>query len=197
MSSNVENLQEEDVMLKKNKKSFSNFIKTVLVIIVLVLIGDFAILLMLNKLGQVNINNHISDIPVLNFFTNDLDTVDEKQVLINELTAEVEDLKEQLKNEEIESTTLDTDNGNLRKEIQTLKEKIAKMESSEEDRYKLADYYSKMKPKAAAEAMNQVEPDLAVQIFLKMQDEAVAAIMQNMLPEKVAEVSKTYEKLKK
>lgn len=36
---------EDDVMLKKNKKSFSKIIKTALLIIVLVLIADFAILL--------------------------------------------------------------------------------------------------------------------------------------------------------
>lgn len=187
---------EDDVMLKKNKKSFSKIIKTALLIIVLVLIADFAILLMLNKIGQVNINEHIENVPLLNFFTNTQDTIDKDKVLIDELTSERNDLQEQIKIKDTDTTKLSADNDALRKEIQQLKEQINKLQAEEEEEYKLADYYTSMKPKAAAQALNEVNPTLAIKIFSKMKDGDVGTIMQYMLPDKVAAISKTYEKQK-
>lgn len=187
---------EDDVMLKKNKKSFSKIIKTALLIIVLVLIADFAILLMLNKIGQVNINEHIENVPLLNFFTNTQDTIDKDKVLIDELTSERNDLQEQIKIKDTDTTKLSADNDALRKEIQQLKEQINKLQAEEEEEYKLSDYYTSMKPKAAAQALNEVNPTLAIKIFSKMKDGDVGTIMQYMLPDKVAAISKTYEKQK-
>lgn len=193
----VENEKEvEDVMLKKNKKSFSKIIKTALLMIILVLIADFAILLMLNKIGQVNINRHIQDIPLLNVFTNTQDTIDPDKELISELTAERDNLSQLVKSNESELSKALADNEALKKELQTLKEHIEKLENTESDEYKLADYYSKMKPKAAAEALNEVNATVAIRIFEKMKDSEVGAIMQNMLPEKVAAISKVYDKSK-
>lgn len=187
---------EEDVMLKKNKKSFGKIIKTTFFIIVLVLIADFAILLMLNKIGQVDINEHIENVPLINFFTNTEDTIDKDKVLIEELTAEKNDLLQQVKLKETDITKLSADNDALNKEIQLLKEQVSKLQEEDEEEYKLADYYTSMKPKAAANALNEVEPTLAIKIFTKMKDSDVGTIMQYMLPEKVAEISKTYEKQK-
>lgn len=195
VNNDIDNINEEDIMIKKNKKSLGKILKTSVIIIVLVLIADFAILLMLNKFGQININHHIQDIPLINFFTNTQDTIDQDKILIEKLTSENNDLIQQVKNNESDNVKLIADNDALKKEIQALREQLDKMLAQEEEEYKLADYYSKMKPKAAAEALNSVKANLAIKIFSKMKDGDVGAIMQNMIPEKVAAISKAYDKL--
>lgn len=188
-------LDEEDILLKKNKGGFAKFLKSAFLVIVLVLIADMCILLMLNKIGAVNINNSIKDIPGLNIFVNE-------QVRVDANKKELEDLKNTIKTLEEESAlkdkdiiNLSTENDALSKEIQDLREHILKLEDNKEEVFKLSDYYTKMKPKAAAKSLNEVKPELALEIFSNMKEGTVGEIMQNMDPAKVAKIAETYKKL--
>lgn len=188
-------LDEEDILLKKNKGGFKKFLKNAILVIVLILIADMCILLMLNKIGAVNINNDIKDIPGLNMFVNE-------QVQEDTNKKELEDLKNTIKTLEKESalkdkdiTNLSTENDALTKEIQELREKILKLEDTKEESFKLSDYYTKMKPKAAAKSLNEVKPELALEIFSNMKESTVGEIMQNMDPVKVSKIAETYKNL--
>lgn len=188
-------LDEEDILLKKNKGGFKKFLKSAILVIVLILIADMCILLMLNKIGAVNINNDIKDIPGLNMFVNE-------QVQEDTNKKELEDLKNTIKTLEKESilkdkdiTNLSTENDALTKEIQELREKILKLEDKKDEAFKLSDYYTKMKPKAAAKSLNEVKPELALEIFSNMKESTVGEIMQNMDPVKVAKIAETYKNL--
>ena len=187
----------EDATLKKNKKGFKNAIKTILLIIVLVLIADTCILLALNKIGLIDINKQINSIPVMNMFVNEK-VKEEKEISTeNELSLEIESLKKQIQLKDADISSLTNKNDKLAERNKTLEEQLMKMEQEKNGTEKLIQYYTKMKPKQAAEAFNQLEPKIVIEILNGMSETTAAGILDKMLPEKVAAITEKQKGNKK
>lgn len=187
----------EDATLKKNKKGLKNAIKTILLIIVLVLIADTCILLALNKIGLIDINKQINSIPVMNMFVNEK-VKEEKEISTeNELSLEIESLKKQIQLKDADISSLTNQNDKLAERNKTLEEQLMKMEQEKNGTEKLIQYYTKMKPKQAAEAFNQLEPKIVIEILNGMSETTAAGILDKMLPEKVAAITEKQKGNKK
>lgn len=187
----------EDATLKKNKKGFKNAIKTILLIIVLILIADTCILLALNKIGLIDINKQINSIPVMNMFVNEK-VKEEKEISTeNELSLEIESLKKQIQLKDADISSLTNQNDKLAERNKTLEEQLMKMEQDKNGTEKLIQYYTKMKPKQAAEAFNQLEPQIVIEILNGMPETTAAGILDKMLPEKVAAITEKQKGNKK
>ena len=187
----------EDATLKKNKKGHKNAIKTILLIIVLVLIADTCILLALNKIGLIDINKQINSIPVMNMFVNEK-VKEEKEISTeNELSLEIEYLKKQIQLKDADISSLTNQNDKLAERNKTLEEQLMKMEQEKNGTEKLIQYYTKMKPKQAAEAFNQLEPKIVIEILNGMSETTAAGILDKMLPEKVAAITEKQKGNKK
>ena len=187
----------EDATLKKNKKGLKNAIKTILLIIVLVLIADTCILLALNKIGLIDINKQINSIPVMNMFVNEK-VKEEKEISTeNELSLEIESLKKQIQLKDADISSLTNQNDKLAERNKTLEEQLMKMEQEKNGTEKLIQYYTKMKPTQAAEAFNQLEPKIVIEILNGMSETTAAGILDKMLPEKVAAITEKQKGNKK
>lgn len=187
----------EDATLKKNKKGLKDAIKTILLIIVLVLIADTCILLALNKIGLIDINKQINSIPVMNMFVNEK-VKEEKEISTeNELSLEIESLKKQIQLKDADISSLTNQNDKLAERNKTLEEQLMKMEQEKNGTEKLIQYYTKMKPKQAAEAFNQLEPKIVIEILNGMSETTAAGILDKMLPEKVAAITEKQKGNKK
>lgn len=196
MATDVKN-EIEDATLKKNKKSFKNVLKTIILIIALVLIADTCILLALNKIGVIDINKQIDSIPIMNMFVNK-EVKEENEISTeNELVSEIESLKKQIQLKDADISSLTNQNDKLAEKNKTLEEKLMKLEKENKGTEKLVQYYSKMKPKQAAEAFNQLEPEIVIDILNGMPETTAAGILDKMLPEKVAAITEKQKGNKK
>lgn len=191
-----EDIKTEDAMIKSSKKGVKNFFKTAIIVIILVLIADMCILLGLNRIGVIDINNQIDNIPVINNFVNHKVKEEVEQDKVLDLSIEVEALQKQLQLAEADITILKSENEKLIKENKTLEEEVLKLQSASRDMENLTDYYSKMKPKQAAEALNYIDASIIAEIFAGMKESNVASILDKMDPSKVAEVTKLYKNKK-
>lgn len=189
------NKKENIIPEEPKKKSLKVKIFIGVTILILVLIIDFVILLGLNKFGVININSSIEKIPGLSIFLNENDTEDPDKTKIEELSLEIESLKQELSIEKGNSIKTKTELESIIKENKVLDEKILKLEDKKEKDSDLSKYYSQMKPKAAAGIFNNMDANLAVEIIKEMNETSVSSILQYMDPTKANEITKIYKEL--
>lgn len=191
------NIQIDDAMAAKKNQNTKKAFKTILLVIVLVLIADMCILLGLNKLGVVDINDKIKSIPVVNNFTNEKVILEKEETEIDNLTLETDSLKKQLQLAQADLSAATAEVEVLKKENKLLEEELLKIQNQKEETNKMTIYYSKMKPKQAAQAFNNLDAQICADILEGMSESTAATILDKMDSNKVVEVTKIYNPTKK
>lgn len=198
MSNNEEQntTQIDDAMVAKKDKNFKSILKTVLIVIILVLTADMCILLGLNKLGIVDINKKIEKIPIINNFTNEQVKEQNEVSELQNLTIQIESLEKQLQLSKADLASAVAEVEALAKENKLLEEELLKLEEKKEEDNKMTAYYSKMKPKQAAQAFNNLDAQTCADLLAGMSESTAASILDKMDSSKVVEVTKIYNPVK-
>lgn len=103
---------------------------------------------------------------------------------------ELSELEEELQRQKVELDKRIVQLDEMRGQIaQTLKDRV---EVDQEKVTKLVDLYSNMKPKQAADVINSINEELAVEVLAKMKKKSAAEIMNLLPPDKARVLSEKY-----
>ncbi|BAL82251.1 hypothetical protein SELR_05430 [Selenomonas ruminantium subsp. lactilytica TAM6421] len=177
---------------KKKKKKGSKIVKVLLVLFLLLvlIVGGFALGVYLQLIDTKDANEKLKlyDLPVVGeYFVRPAPSEEEMEKL------PVEDAKPNA-NKDKDLKTSDKDKKDAKKIVIT-KEEIEKQmkqrEAEEKKRVsKLARLYNQMKPKDAAKAMNELDDDMCIAIFQRMDEAVVAKILTAFDEGKTARITR-------
>jgi flagellar protein FlbB len=179
---------DDEVQEKKPKKRhrFMKFL-LMLVLILLLIIGGFALGIYLRLFNAQDAGEKLglSGLPVVGqFFSRPAEQEDMNN-------APVEDVKPE--------PDQDENTQKIKVTRQEIEEQMKKRQEEERKRVsKLAKLYNEMKPKDAAEALDQLDDDLCIEILQKMDQGQAARVLSFFQPSKTARLTKImYEGKKK
>lgn len=182
-------------------RSILKFLLTIVVFLVSISIVGGTICLFLNKANLLDINEYISDKPIVKNFVSEetyQDTVNSKYENYENQIKEKDELitQHELTIQQLQNNldSLKKDYNDLEKEIEDVKKKDEINNSNNAD---IVSYYDNMKEKKSAEILNNLKSTDVANILSKLDSEKASKILENMDVKKAAEVTLLLSRIKK
>lgn len=178
-------------------RSIIKFLLTTIVFLISVCIVGGTICLFLNKANLLNINEYISDKPIVKYFVSEetyQDTVNSKY---ENYEKQITEKNELITQHELTIQQLQTNLDSLAKDYNNLEKEIENVKNNENNTTNVVTYYNNMKEKKAAEIFNNMKATEVANIISKIDSEKVPKIIENMDVNKAAEVTLLLNRIKK